>query len=319
MSSRCIDTINKNFLNQCIIVKGYEPLRKFTQSFFNIIYPSIITSVIIILITILPFIFELSSRQLYRKSLRLYNIVRFTLLSLFHRVSYCYSFCSILRYLINQPSPCTCGKYPPKRDINSPYMYTCCSTTVALKLFDFSQFSPIAFNLLALFTGIVPNIFYLLDGYASLGQILSTMFLTIFLHIYSSKSSNRMMLIEASILLVFNISFFIKIYNDDDSGVFSVRDSPLSLMLRGALCCFFVIAHDLCFLIQNKWGYFTIKSGMLIVENEQTSVRSTIMSSDDEINIFNRTIKNDKRNCVLIFLLTVFVKSIEYYLKNIQK
>lgn len=315
----CIDNINSNILNRCVIVTHYEPLRKFTQSFFNIIYPTIITSVVIILITILPFIFDLSSRLLYKKSLRLYNIVRFTLMSLLHRVSYCYSFCSILRYLIKQPSPCTCGKYSTTKTLNMPYMYTFTSAIVSLTLFDFAQFSPIAFHSLAIFTGIVPNIFYWIDGYASLGQILATLFLAVFLHIYSSRTSNRVMLIEATILLILNLSFFIKIYKDNNSGDFSVRESPLSLMMRGSLCCFIVIAHDLCFLIENKWGYFTIKSGMLIVENEQTNVRSTIMSSDDEVNIFYRTIKNDKRNFVLIFLFTVFVKSIEYYLKSIQK
>ncbi|KAH0795878.1 hypothetical protein GPJ56_000245 [Histomonas meleagridis] len=313
----CVDNINGNILNRCITVEDYGPLREFTQTFFNIVYPAIFTSVIIILITLLPFIFELSSKQLYRKSLRLYNIVRFTLLSLFHRVAYCYTVCSILRYLINQPAPCSCGKISSSKTQNQPYMYTCTAVMVAMTLFDFHQFSPKFFYILGAFILVFPSLFYMLSGWASLGQILFTTFLSIGLHIYSSKTSNRVMFVESIILFLANLIGMIVItYDKKNLTNFSVRDSPASLMIRGALCALFVVAHDLLFLIENKWGYFTIKSGMLIVENEQTNIRSAIMSSDDEVAMFHKTLKNDKTYGVVFFVVMILLKSCEYIANN---
>lgn len=312
----CFDNINHHFLNRCFAFGAMNYIRNFTSSFFSYFSPSITASMIPIMITVIPFIFERSSKQTYDKTLRLYNVVRFTLLGFYHRLTYGYSVASVLKYLINQPAPCKCAAASSPYSLNQPYQYSFMVTVLAMTIFDFSKYAPLPIYLISGMVLFLPNIFYILSGWASIGQVLGTVFLAAALHIYSRKTSNRAMFIESCFLFTVNLIFLV--YYVVAGDIYDVRDSPVVTLFRGLLVLAYDIFLVLKFVIRNQWAYFTVEKGMILVETESTALRSTLFGTDEDITNFQQVMNTDKRDGLIAFITLILLKTVEYTLRDIK-
>ena len=312
----CYDSINHNILNRCFSTGSMNLGRIITEGMFEYISTSIVISFLSVLITALPFIFERTSRQNYGKATRLYNVIRFTLLGVYHRIGYSYTVVSILKFIIKQPGPCKCSNASSPLTENMPYAYTNTAMVISLTIFDFASFLPAIAYPLSAAIGILPNLCYILSGWASLAQVFGTAFFAAALHIYSSRTSNRMMLIEGCVLFVVNfcalIWYVAKGQNSD------VKNTPVVTLFRGILVLLYDIFLILKFLMRNQWGYFTIQRGMLLVEDESSTLRSSLLSSDDEVGGFKHILSVDKRDGIIALLAVVLMKTIEYTLRDIK-
>ena len=312
----CYDNINHNILNRCFSLGAMNLLRETTDSMFQLLSTTIVLSFLAVLITALPFIFERSSRQMYGKVTRLYNVIRFTLIGVYRRIGYGYTVLSILMLVIKQPAPCKCTQASGASSQNMPYAYTQTAIVIAMTIFDFGSLAPRIAYPLGIVIGFVPNLFYLLSGWASLGQLFGTAFLAASLHIYSSHTSNKMMLIEGCILLAVN--FGALVWYMAKGQAHDVKNSPVIRLFRGVIVLLYDIFIVLKFLMRNQWGYFSIQRGLLLVEDETSSLRSSLLGSDEEARSFRQMISTDKRDGIIALLALVLLKTIEYTLRDIK-
>ena len=312
----CYDTINHNILNRCISLGCMNAMRSLTQRLFEFVSTSIFLSFLTVVIAALPFIFERTSRQMYGKTLILYNVIRFTIIGVYHRIGYSYTIVSILKFGISQPSPCHCGTASRPASENQPYMYSSTTTVIALAVFDLAQFGPVGVYVIAAVIGIVPNLFYLLSGWASIAQVVGTMFLAAALHIYSSRTSNRMMLVEGVVLLIANVGGLVWYVSRGEN--MDAADSPVVALFRGILVLVYDVFLVLRFLMRNDWGYFTINRGVIMAEDEGMTLRSSLLTSDRDIANYRDIIDGDKRDGIIAFLAVVLLKTIEYTLREMK-
>ena len=312
----CYDSINHHILNRCISLGSMNLIRDVTMWTLEYVSPSIVLSFLTVVITAIPFIFERTSRHMRGKTLTLYDVVRFTLIGVYHRIGYSYTIVSILKFVIDQPAPCTCSTASRPVSENMPYMYTSTATVIALTIFDLAAFGPAWVYVIAAVIGIVPNILYLLSGWASIAQVLGTMLLSTSLHIYSSRTSNRAMLIEGVILLIANLSGLI--WYVVRGKKMDANDSPVVALFRGVLVLIYDVFLVLRFLMRNKWGYFTIHRGVMIAEDDVTALRSSLLTSESDVANYRIIMSGDKRDGIIGFCAVLLLKTVEYALRQIK-
>lgn len=305
----CAHKINSNFLNRCTAIRDAPTIRTVIPNIFAFIYPAHILSILAILIFLLPFVFSLSSRQSFGKTLRLYNVVRFTILSLFQLIGYSLHLTAILRWFIRQPAPCDCQSQgmSNNENFNMPYFYTVGSVSIALYVFKFKKFDKVIAYFASIFIGVVPNIFYILTGWASIGQVLFSALLGSLLYLFASRTNNIVVIIENVIYFGFLIGIFLYILVNRLTIYyrFSIQ------ILRGILISIYEIYEVLAFSKRTSWSYLNINKGVLLIEYQSEAIRSSLLEQEDEGKQYYEALRIDKRDGAIGLLICIAETMIE--------
>ncbi|OHS97950.1 hypothetical protein TRFO_35716 [Tritrichomonas foetus] len=315
-ADNCAHQINDNFLNRCCIVPQAVIIREVVQDIFKLIYPATLILLLMLLLLILPFIFSRTSRSSALKSQQLYNSIRFTLLSLFHRIAYSYSIIPLLSYFIHQPAPCSCVGVSTPEIYNSPYVYSFSSAMAGISLIDFASFSPKILYPLGIIVTIVPSICYILCGWASIGQSLFSISLAFLLFLYSSNTSNVVMLIESIILIIANfVVLMIEICSKTSKDIDSdIRISPS--LIRGLLALFYELFLVLRFVQKNNWTFWQVEKGKKLIIDDQSTIRSSLLSGDQTASFFGN-VSSDEIDGIVGMIFAIFMGCIMHVVKGI--
>lgn len=315
--TQCHSTINDNILNKCLVIKDAEIIRTLTSSLFKIIYPWPLLTTLLILIVILPMVFSGTSHSLQEKALRIYNVSRFTLLSMFHRFSYCYTLCTGLSLFIKQSAPCVCAEFSDTLQQNMPYIYSYASASMGLILIHFSSFIPIVMLSLGIFIIIVPSILYILCGWSSIAQALVSVLLACILGFISNRTSNKLMLIEDCCFLVFNVVCVFYIFYGKDPEYIEEwrRVKILQNFINAGIALFVELFLVIRFLIDNNWAYFTIEKGSMMVYDQGMALRSSLFTNE-QAQEFSRRMRKDTIDGLIAFFIMIGFNVLRYVVRN---
>ena len=310
-AKECIHTINSNFLNRCFAVRQAPLLREATSVLFDIFQPSKIMGLLIIILLVLPFIFKNPSRNGIDKTKKLYNLVRFTFLSLFHRITYVFTIVPWISFFIAEKGPCQCTNLSTPNN-NFPYAYSIASVISGLALFEFASFKPIVLYPIGFILIIVPTLLYILGGWVSIAQALASTLIAVFLHYFSILTTSYVTLIEDIVLFLGNaISLFWSIPFDQTT---THKKSPSIIHGMGALCYDFFLT--LRFLKHNDWSYGNVSHENVVVAKENTALQSTLVNSDESASYHER-MKLDSIDGVIAFVIILLFDTANMITKSL--
>ena len=310
--SDCVHTINYNFLNRCFALKSAPVIRQATSVLFDFFQPSKIMGFLVIVLLILPFIFKYTTRNGWAKAKSLYNSVRFTFLSLFHRITYTFTVVPWISFLISDTGPCSCTNLSTPTLSNFPYGYSIASVICGLALFEFAPFKPLALYPLGIILIFLPSILYVLGGWVSIGQALASNLIAVFLHYFSILTTSYVTLGEDVILFLGNVITLI--WSIPYDKVHKNKKSPSIIHGMGALVYDFYLT--LRFLMQNDWSYGNVSHENVVGAKESTTLKSTLVNADESASYFER-MNQDSFDGVLAFVILLLFDSANMITKSL--
>ena len=309
--TECVHIMNSNFLNRCFAVKHAPFIRNATAMLFDYFQPSKIMGLLIIILLVLPFIFKNPTRNGIDKTKKLYNLVRFTFLSLFHRITYVFTIVPWVSFFIAERGPCQCNGISTPYN-NFPYAYSIASVISGLALFEFASFKPIVLYPIGLILIIVPSLLYVLGGWVSIGQALSSTLIAVFLHYFSILTTSYVTLAEDVVLFICNaVTLFWSIPYDTTT---THKKSPSIIHGMGALIYDFFLT--LQFLRRNDWSYGNVSHENVVVAKSNTALQSTLVNSDESASYHER-MKSDSIDGVVAFIIILVFDSINMITKSL--
>lgn len=309
----CYNLIGDGILDRCFSIGDGVFIRNLSTSAFSVLSPYFLVSVFTVSIFLQPLLFTHVSKHLYDRMSELYTSLRLKLISFFHRVTYCYTLFTMLRYLMDEPVPCLCEKNHIPQRYNSPNHYTYVCTTVGLIIIEQTSYH-LAGIIVGVLVIIAPSVLYILGGYLSLGQFFFTFSLSALLHFYSKYTSNFLMLIEDVILFIVNLGFLIYLRSKDyDEEIFNASSSNSieEVFWRGFSHSVYDLFLVSCFLWNNHGAYLTV-SQRKVFEEESSALSSTLLSDDEGATQYAKTMEFDKKVGLVGLMLFYVLKCIEY-------
>jgi len=303
--------INEHFLNRCFAIDNSSFVRGIVEQVFYYFSPKIIMGCIVILQLVIPHIFSKATKSHHDKALRLYNIISFSLMSLFHRITYTFTLVPWVRYFINQPGPCS-SAFLRVPSYNFPYSYSVSSVIFGMAILDFSSFKPSFLVPLSLLLIFVPSTAYVLVGWVSIGQVVSSSMLAVFLHYFTILTNNMVTIIEILVLLVANIAtLFISIPQDMNTE----RNSSYH-MIHGLGALFYDLYLIIQFLSNNEWTFIDVSrdSVKISMNNENVkhgSLRQTLVEMEESAS-FDERMASDKKHGFIAFMILLLIDGLNY-------
>jgi len=310
-TSSCYHHIHDDVFNRCYSLPDSILIRNISKEVFYYFTPSILMACIVILQLILPFVFSSTSKANQSKAMRLYNVTRFFLLSLFHRITYAFSLVPWLSFWIKQPGPCSCTDLRVPT-LNFPYQYTFSSVTCGMALFDFSSFNPVVLRILGSILLLVPSTVYVLSGWASLAQVLASGLFAIFLHYFHTLSTNLVALIENSGLLIANlITLFFTLAEDKVS---KKKASPS--IIHGIAALLYDTFLMIRFIQKNNWTFVNVSHESVVSETSGHRSLSSTLIDADETAAFSQRMTTDQIDSIFAFFVVIFIDGATYSAKS---
>lgn len=302
----CINTINDHILNRCLAQKYSLLIREINGSLFYYFRPNISMALLIILQLVLPYIFKHTVRSNRQKAKSIYEIVKYAFLSIFHQIVYAYTLVPWVSYWIYAPGPCSCDRMRAPSH-NFPYAYSIANVITGLIILEYSKFIPYILYPLGFIVLIVPSILYVLGGWASIAQCISSCLIGVFLHYMSILTPIYFRLIEDVLLLIANfvtLGFSIKA---NLAGV--LNDSVPSQIIHGIGSLIYDFWMNIRFLQKNNWAYGNVSHEMVAESKESKILKSSLLSIDDSAQFLTR-MNSDSIDVVIGFIEIIVVDGI---------
>lgn len=298
----CIHTLNGNFLNRCFALRNSPVIRSVTNQLFLYFTPTIIMAILVVILLILPYIFKYTSRNNRAKAKILYKSVRFTFLSLFHRITYVFTVVPWMSFLIKEKGPCQCTglKLP---SMNYPYSYSISSAIIGLALFEFASFKPIAMYPLGIFVMFMPSILYILGGWVSIAQATSSLLFAVFLHYFSILTTSYVTLGEDVVLFIANIITLFWSVPFDKSAKSSYK-TPSIIHGMGAIVYDFFLT--LRFIMKNNWGYGNVTHENVVISKDNTALQSSLINADESSSFLERMNSDGFDGIIAFAIILIF-------------